>query len=166
MMLLIFLAIGVSVAHANDLTRCGDEVEANVKRIISEPDQDKRIDLSTNLAFYLRAHPDCGRTPKIIGDITGLLDDHVDGVRMGAAMALGYIGPLAVRAVPALEDTIEKSDAIMDASPYPLLPPNSSGQAARTALREITGERVPDYQEGWKNLDENHSTGHTPQDRY
>jgi len=148
---LVLVANSWGVAHAQHLKKCREKIESDIQTIVSEPDRDKRIDLSTELAFFVRDHPNCGQSPKIVDKFAALLNDNVDGVRMGAAMALGYIGPPAMRAVPALKAAVKRSDAIMDAEPYTLLPPNSSGEAARTALREITGKRVPGYQEGWKN---------------
>jgi HEAT repeat protein len=152
--LFVLLGLGSSwqSAHAEHLTRCEAAIEASVQKVRSEFDRDKRIDLSTELAFQVRAYPNCAQYPRIVDDIAALLDDPADGVRMGAAMALGYIGPPAMRAVPALKRTIKQLDDILDAdSTDPVLPVDSSGEEAREAVRKITGEKIPGYQEAREN---------------
>lgn len=145
-----FSASLVNAASAHHPVMCEDTIHSDIRKINSESDRGKRIDLSTELAFYVRDHPDCKNGSKIVDDLVTLLSDKVDGVRMGAAMALGYIGPPAMRAVPALEKAVKESDAIMDADPDTVLPVNSSGEEAREALRKITGKKVPAYQESGK----------------
>ena len=89
----------------------------------------------------------------LVKKISALLKDSSDGVRIGAAMALEDIGPQAISAVPALEEAVKDSDAAIDAdtSEYNTVrPSSSSGSAARSALRAITGHPVPDYMEAWK----------------
>jgi len=137
-----------SPAINQEQAECERHVDEAIDSIrLGKQQDDARIDLSLQLAHYVHDHSSCNGAVSVVDKISGLLEDTLDGVRMGAAMALGYIGPPAAKAVPQLKKVIAKSDAIMDSWPYTLLPPESSGSAAREAIREITGERVPDYQE-------------------
>jgi hypothetical protein len=128
-------------------TTCEKDIGQFISMIGTEKNEDMRVDLAIKLADYVQKNPSCGQNERIVDEIAVLLDDRTDGVRMGAAMALGYVGPSAGKSVPLLEKAIRRSDEMMDAYPSTLLPPTSSGSAAREAIREITGKRVPDYQE-------------------
>lgn len=135
-------------AHALDSQQsafCEDTVSGIATSVLSYSDRDERIDSSLELASFIKGNTYCGFDAAVIDQIISLLDDPVDGVRMSAAMALADIGPSAMRAVPALKRAIQRSDAILDKSPSLLLPVNSSGEAARDALRKITGQPVPNY---------------------
>jgi hypothetical protein len=143
--------LAASNTHAYALADCRgarQKIEWFIRDIKSQTNLDERVGESTDLAYYVRDHSKCAQTQKIMRDVEALLDDDADGVRMGAAMTLGYIGPAAKSAIPALRKTITHSDAIIDADPSPILPVNSSGEAARAAIQMITGENVPGYQEG------------------
>lgn len=103
------------------------------------------MDLTLDLADYVQRHTACSADQRIIDRITQLLSDDIDGVRMEAAMALEDIGPPAKTAVPALKAAILRSDKLIDAQGGTVLPVNSSGSAARDAIRSISGELVPPY---------------------
>ena len=147
------VVIGCSArpGHASTVESCHNQIEKKIQKIGTETDEDRRIGLSLELAYYVRDHRTCARNPRIVNELAVLLKDSSDGVRISAAMALSYIGPSAARVVPALERAIKESDATLDAdTTSTVLPVTSSGSAARDALRQITGKKVPDYVEGWK----------------
>ena len=60
------------------------------------------------LADVVRAHGSVASDPEIIRRLVVLLGDVNDAVRGGAAAALGFIGPKAVSAIPALEKAFEE----------------------------------------------------------
>jgi HEAT repeat protein len=150
------LALVCSLLAPNGVTAapseaCRDKVRALVAVTLTTADEDARIGHSLDLASYVHDHIECASNRKAIDDIIHLLSERDEGLRISAAMALSYIGPPARRAVPELRRVVQESDARLDAdSTNPVLPVSTSGDAARTAIRKITGEKVPDYVEGWK----------------
>src|SRR5438477_2111274 len=125
---------------------CKTAIVKIIDGISAEKDEDTRIGLSLDLAYYFRDHRNCGSDPRTIDNIAALLSDRDDAVRIGAAMALAYIGVPARRAVPALEKAVKDSDAKLDSdTENTVLPVTTSGGAARAALRKITHKSVPEY---------------------
>jgi hypothetical protein len=143
-------------APADKWHSCPDakkKIELFIRDIEIQSDLDTRVGESLKLAFYVRDNSTCAQSSRLIHKLVALLGDDDDGVRMGAAMALGYIGPAASSAVPALKSAIAHSDALLETGPSPfglpfntVLPANTSGDAARTAIFYITRERVPAFQ--------------------
>jgi HEAT repeats len=80
-------------------------VETN--RIRSESSSARRTDDAQRLADWVRENKAKVVDLADIELIAGLLTDKDDSVRYWAAMALGYIGPPAQSAVPALEKALE-----------------------------------------------------------
>jgi hypothetical protein len=143
----------ISPTYAHRHVRCVSDTLNRISSIERESNEDRRVQNALDLANYFRVNPQCGKLQQLIERIGTLLKDRSDGVRIGAAMALEDIGPRAQSAVPALEEAVRDSDAVIDAdtSEYNTVrPTSSSGSAARSALRTITGQLVPDYEEAWK----------------
>jgi hypothetical protein len=140
-------------ASADSHVDCISDTLTSISSIEHESNESRRVQKALDLANYFRVHPSCGEHKVLIEKISALLKDPSDGVRIGAAMALEDIGPQAISAFPALEEAVKDSDAVIDAdtSEYNTVrPSSSSGSAARSALRAITGRSVPDYIEAWK----------------
>ncbi len=68
----------------------------------------RRGDDAMALADVVRDHASVASDPEIIRRLVVLLGDVNDAVRGGAAAALGFIGPKAASAIPALEKAYEE----------------------------------------------------------
>ena len=150
-LLVISSGAGCATAPSNDQIKCQGEIEHIIHGIRSSAAPDASDDMAENLARYLHYHPQCGNQEKVVDDITRLLSSPDDSVRWGAAIALANIGPPAVHAVPTLKSALKESDVQIDrylqTTGETVLPMRYSGQAIREALRKITGEQIPDYNE-------------------
>jgi HEAT repeat protein len=142
-----FFASGATAHTANPCTSVRAQIRALIAQIEVEKDSDDRVDKSLNFASYVQQHAACAQSREIVRIIVPLLYDDSDGVRESGAAALGFIGPAARSAVPDLKRAIAHSDALLDADPSTLLPSDYSGEVARSAIKKITGESVPSYQE-------------------
>ena len=92
----LFFAIA-GMAHAGDLENClvaRGQIARFVRDIDVQSDRDRRVGEALTLSDYVRGHSVCARHLKTIEKLETLLNDDDDGVRMGAAMALGYVDPL------------------------------------------------------------------------
>jgi HEAT repeat protein len=145
----IFLCNDPNSAAETISSTCQNDIEKIIGGIRTQEDADLRGDSAIELAGYLHDNPQCGHDMKIVNDIASLLADRDDGVRWGAAASLASIGPPAKRAVPALKKALSESDAALEVdlrkSGDTMLPTVYSGQAIREALRRITGEPIPAF---------------------
>ena len=97
------------------------------------------------LADVVRAHGSVASDPEIIRRLVVLLGDVNDAVRGGAAAALGFIGPKAASAIPALEEAYEERK---DQSG-----PLGSSEAIKLALERIRKQSVPPKSEPQKRVE-------------
>jgi hypothetical protein len=111
-----------------------------IKKIASEPSAPIRANFAEQLSAFIQHRDQVdidALDVKEIDDLAGLLSDKDDVVRFWAALALGHVGPPAIRVVPALER------ALKEVEPAPgsniIGPDLSSASAIRGALRKITG---------------------------
>jgi HEAT repeat protein len=81
-------------------------VSAAVKRIKVEPSVRTRTAATQRLARRVRRSLSTSVPAVTIEDLSSLLTDRDDSVRFWAAMALGYLGPRAGSAIPALEQAL------------------------------------------------------------
>ena len=81
-----------------------------IEKISHETDSRTRYDLAYDLLKVARQVPASEQiNDRMIDDLVGLLDDRV--IRAEIAGALGWLGPRAKRAVPALEKALEEEEA-------------------------------------------------------
>jgi hypothetical protein len=133
----------VASARPNSANAC-IMLKSTLTALRVETVDQKRDALAGRLPQALMVRRSCGTNPNTMDAISILLGDPSDVVRSWAAVTLGLIGPSAARTVPALQ---ARSDAILDADPSPFFPTQYSGQAIREALRQITHQAVPEYNE-------------------
>ena len=120
-----------------------DFVALLTQQIAAGRDEDMRIYLADDLAEYLRDFPQCGKDQATISDVTRFLEDKNDGVRAGAAQALGNIGPPAKSAIPALERALKQSDAQMQSTTSVILPRVSLSDVIKYAIERIRSQKQP-----------------------
>lgn len=126
------------------------EISERVARIQSAPDATMRIEHAAHLAEYIASRGPLGVSnveAPVVDDMAGLLDDDVDLVRFYAAASLGFLGPSARRAIPALEEALarrEQERGIVTGQPRAFTTAVSSVQAICVALRKIDLSRVPE----------------------
>jgi hypothetical protein len=138
--------MSLAQARSEKVDDCKD-MKLLLATIATESSEEKRDALSEQLPHVLMNRRGCGINPDIMDHISVLLADPSDVVRSWAAVTLGIIGPPAIRTVPALKKALRQSDSILDPDPSPFLPTQYSGQAIREALRKITHESIPEYNE-------------------
>jgi len=104
--------------------------------------------LGHELSIFSFTDQNC-RSERVIQAMIALLSSPHDDIREGAGDALANIGPVAKSAVPALERALRRSDAeiaeYLSNTQGGFLPTSYSGQSIRRALREITGRKIPEY---------------------
>jgi len=112
-------------------------IGVTIAQLHSEVSSYERANLAEKLANLIReVNPNKIRDAEI-DEISDLLGDSFDPVRMWCAFALGNIGPRALRAIPALQNALK--------SPIPVTPSffaqptMDSSMAIQTALRKIRG---------------------------
>ena len=125
------------------------EIAERVAEVQSATDPSTRIDRAAHLAEYIasRGPLDVANVePPIVDGMAELLEDNADLVRFYAAASLGFLGPSARRAIPALEKALEQREGergIVSGQPRVFTSPVSSSLAICAALTKIDLSRVP-----------------------
>ena len=145
--LVVALALlGASVVRAQSIDT---EIAERVAEVQSATDPSTRIDRAAHLAEYIasRGPLDVANVePPIVDGMAELLEDNADLVRFYAAASLGFLGPSARRAIPALEKALEQREeerGIVSGQPRVFTSPVSSLLAICAALTKIDLSRVP-----------------------
>ena len=116
-------------------------IDALVKQIQSDKPLSQERDKHAQMLFRSVSHMEVSViTDQEIDLISSLLQDNNDVVRFNAARALGYIGPKARRAVPALETALKKVKS--ELADKRIWTGTSSEFEICPALKKITG-RIP-----------------------
>ena len=108
----VLIALSLTGSPARSApSRDGKIVERILKAIDAvEKDLDpmKSIDRGEEMTDLVRSHPFAASDPEIVRRLTNLLAVPSDGTRGWAAASLGFIGPKAAAAIPALEKAYEE----------------------------------------------------------
>lgn len=103
-----------------------------------------RMTVSQDLQIVLNYLSDEGKLKNIddsvVKDLAELLDDDNDVVRGAVAASLGWIGPRAAGAVPALQEALQRVDAEREA--LPIFPQVDSRLTIEETLEKITGKKM------------------------
>ena len=106
-----------------------DEILRAIEQVKKDGTPERRGEDAMALASVVREHASVASDPEVIRRLVVLLGDANDVVRGGAAAALGFIGPKAATAIPALEKAYEeRKDQIG---------PLGSSEAIKLALERI-----------------------------
>lgn len=105
--LVAWIIDGLSYAFSQSGPSPMNFIVAETNRIKGESSSVRRTDDAQRLAQWVRENKAKVVDPADIELLAGLLTDKDDSVRYWAAMALGYIGPPAQSAVPALQKALE-----------------------------------------------------------
>jgi HEAT repeat protein len=106
-----------------------EAVTTLVDRIKAEAAVTPRTEQAQKLAGLVRSKTGKVAPKRVIRALAGLMEDRDDSVRYWAAMALGYMGPQATDAIPALEKALKEIER------HPA--DKTSESAIRLALRRI-----------------------------
>ena len=145
----LVLALALFCAEGAAAQSIDSEIAERVALIQSASDTSMRIDRAAHLAEYIasRGPLDVSNVEApVVDDMAELLDDNIDLVRFYAAASLGFLGPSARRAVPALERALERRErerGIVSGQPRVFTAALSSVQAICAALTKIDLSRVP-----------------------
>jgi HEAT repeat protein len=126
-----------------------DEIAERVAQVQTASDTSMRIDRAAHLAEYIASRGPLAVAEveaPIVDDMAELLEDNADLVRFYAAASLGFLGPSARRAIPALEKALERREGergIVSGQPRVFPTAVSSAQAICVALTKIDLSRVP-----------------------
>jgi hypothetical protein len=111
-MFCMLLLIGSMVTSIQAYSQPGEahamSVAVEVERIRNEPSSAARTTYAQQLAGEIRQNRSATLEDTDIQLLANLLSDRDDSVRYWIAMALGYLGPRAHLAVPALEKALEE----------------------------------------------------------
>lgn len=118
------------------------------QQIAGGRDEGMRYDIATDLALYVKENPKCGDDDAVVSEIEAMLDDHNDGVEARAAQALGYIGPPAIAAVPALKRALVRYKSKVRMIDSVMLPSRSPVDSFEDAIEKITGIPYRKWNEG------------------
>ena len=144
--LVVALALCASAVAAQSIDT---EIAERVASVQSATDPSTRIDRAAHLAEYIasRGPLDVADVEApVVDDMAELLNDNADLVRFYAAASLGFLGPTARRAIPALEKALERREGergIVAGQPNVFTSAVSSEQAICAALTKIDLSRVP-----------------------
>jgi hypothetical protein len=145
----LVFALALLGANAVVAQSIDSEIAERVAEVQSASDPSTRIDRAAHLAEYIasRGALDVASVePPVVDDMAELLEDNTDLVRFYAAASLGFIGPSARRAIPALEKALERREGergIVSGQPRVFTSPVSSLLAICAALTKIDLSRVP-----------------------
>jgi len=121
------------------------EILSAIAQVEKDQTPERRGDDAMALADVVRDHASVASDPDVIRRLVVLLGDGNDAVRGGAAAALGFIGPKAASAIPALEEAYEERK---DQSG-----PLGSSEAIKLALERIRKQSVPPKSEPQKRVE-------------
>ena len=144
--LVVALALSASALAAQSIDT---EIAERVASVQGATDPSTRIDRAAHLAEYIasRGPLDVADVEApVVDDMAELLNDNADLVRFYAAASLGFLGPTARRASPALEKARERREGergIVAGQPNVFTSAVSSEQATCAALTKIDLSRVP-----------------------
>jgi len=127
----------------------GAEVANRIASIEKASTTDARIESAAHLAEYIASRGPVeisNLDPPIIDGMAQLLTDNDDWVRFYVAAALGFLGPSARRAIPALERALERTEPPKDILPGQtrMFSGITSAQAICAAFAKIDLTRTPD----------------------
>ena len=144
--LVVALALCASAVAAQSIDT---EIAERVASVQSATDPSMRIDRAAHLAEYIASRGPLGVADveaPVVDDMAELLNDNADLVRFYAAASLGFLGPTARRAIPALEKALERREderGIVAGQPNVFTCAVSTEQAICAALTKIDLWRVP-----------------------
>ena len=85
-----------------------DRILKAIDVVEKEPDPMKSLDRGEEMTELVRRHASAASDPEIVRRLTNLLAAPSDGTRGWAAASLGFIGPKAAAAIPALEKAYQE----------------------------------------------------------
>jgi len=148
---LAFAAATLAAPHGAQAAQLGigAEVANRVASVEKATTADVRIESAAHLAEFIASRGPveiANLDPPIIDGIARLLTDNDDWVRFYVAAALGFLGPSARRAIPALERALERSEPPKDILPGQtrMFTGITSAQAICAAFARIDLTRTPD----------------------
>lgn len=122
-------------------------IEEIIQMLHASSDADSRTGFAAQLAEFVAAQrTEAARIDTaIVDDMATLLADGDDWVRFYGAASLGFVGPAARRAIPALEKAFEQSRETMTLHPgqASVFGALSSAGAICTAFTRIDLSRIP-----------------------
>ena len=133
-LVLVLAAALVSGMLLVELWKSPESASRLIERVRVEKAHQRRADLAEQLARLVQADPNAVGDEQVAG-LTAMLGDDADSVRAWTAGALGFIGPRAASAIPALEAARQKQAEADLKFPVSL----SSVAAIDLALRRIRG---------------------------
>jgi hypothetical protein len=118
------------------------EVLNALNLVEAEEESRAGLELIGNVSDCLKKRARVGTLNKIgdsvIDRLIDLLDCDDDGIRSGAALSLGWFGPRATRAIPALDRAYVRIEK--EISKQFVIPASASDAAIVAALERITGK--------------------------
>jgi len=157
-LLFVFLApvaLAAMAADAAGQPTIDGEIANRVAMIEAAPDTDARIESAAHLAEYIasRAPVEISNIdPPVIDDMAELLNDNDDWVRFYVAASLGFLGPSARRAIPALEKALARGEPPREVLPGQtrIFAGLNSAHAICAAFEKIDLSRVPGNCRGYR----------------
>jgi len=145
---LVPLTLAALSGRAASQATIDNEIAERVAKVEGAADTDARIESAAHLAEYIASRGPveiANIDPPIIDDMAELLSDGEDWVRFYVAASLGFLGPSARRAIPALEHALERDAIPADPSTGStgILRGLSSAQAICAAFEKIDLNRIP-----------------------
>ncbi len=131
------------------------EIANRVAMIEAAPDTDARIESAAHLAEYIASRGPVEISnidPPVIDDMAALLNDSDDWVRFYVAASLGFLGPSARRAIPALERALARGEPPREVLPGQarIFAGINSAHAICAAFEKIDLSRVPGNCRGYR----------------
>jgi len=131
------------------------EIANRVALIEGAPDTDARIESAAHLAEYIASRGPVEISnidPPVIDEMAELLNDGEDWVRFYVAASLGFLGPSARRAIPALEKALARGEPPRDVLPGQtrIFAGINSAHAICAAFEKIDLSRVPSNCRGYR----------------
>jgi HEAT repeat protein len=133
---LTFFSLFVNASEEKDNDDVSRTFDQLIKAVQSRVSSDRRIDAAQKLSDLVHTCRSELFSERHIAQLSALLQDENDSVRYWSATALGYLGPRARSAIPALEKALEeRADDLTS---------KSSRSAIRLALQRIRTESHED----------------------
>lgn len=154
-LLIALIALAALRDNASAQATIDAEIASRVEKVENAPDTDARIESAVHLAEYIASRGPveiANVDPPIIDDMAELLSDNEDWVRFYVAASLGFFGPSARRAIPALERALKRNEIPADPATGSsgILRGLSSAQAICAAFEKIDLNRVPGNCRGYR----------------